>query len=114
MAKQKDTINLLDELTAGLSKLDERISRIENLSSGMVSGCDLRDRNAKDSLARFKSETAVFRDEIKKMNAELAGYEKNILVLSKRFKALITKDDVERLQSRVDEWPLELFVQKNV
>jgi len=113
MAKQKQAdFSLL--MQKALLVIDQRVRNLELISRDAGIEIVNRDKKWRDVIATYKSHIKALNDDMGQLKKTIADYEKNLSVMSQDFKILITKEDLKKLQARVDEWPLEFFAQKEI
>jgi hypothetical protein len=114
MAHRINKEEIVHEMQESLGRIDNRVHHLENVSKDLNMGMANRDKKWQNVKDTFRSDIKALKEDIKEIRKTISNYEKSLLILSKEFKTLITKEDIEKLQARIDEWPLEFFVQKDM
>lgn len=114
MTKKPDPKEILAEMNSEIEKVRKKTEHLEAVSKEAGAGQVFRDKRWNDLIASLKSNMSALKDDIKETEEKIRQYEKTISLLAKDFKIIVTKDDLEKVESRINSWPLEFFVQNDL
>ena len=83
--------------------LDKRIASLEELSSKIVRGGDLRDQKIVEAYSLFKESLSLLRTELESVQNQLTLFKKDLRDIVAEFKDVVKQEDLERVKARVDE-----------
>ena len=93
----------LQDVQRNVILLDKRIASLEEMSSKIVRGGDLRDQKMVEAAALFRESLSFLRGELETVQKQLANFKKDLLDIVAEFKDVVKQEDLDRVSARVDE-----------
>lgn len=110
MAKQDLLKEQLDNVRDSIPRVSKRINQLEEISTELEKRVGDEKHQINISNENINNIISDVRDEIKSMTEEIDKLLKSVFQIGHQLKFKLPKQEMERLEATLNEWPLEEFV----